>query len=207
MEVPADVAFAELPERGRALLAQVSNRAKALLDGRLDVTREGETVSLRITEVEAYGGGFDPASHAFRGPSKRNASMFGPAGHCYVYRHLGIHTCFNVVVPVDGTATGVLLRAGEVIAGLPVARRRRASAGRTRNDLDLAAGPARLTVALGLSLADDGSPLDGSTGITLRPRRTAEPQLATGGRIGVGRARDFPLRFWITGDPSVSRPR
>ena len=205
MLVPPSISYAELPAEAVALLYEVAAKARALLNGTLTVDRDGARVTLRITEVEAYGGGFDPASHAFRGPSARNAAMFGPGQHAYVYRHMGLHTCFNVVVAVDGTPTGVLIRAGEVIEGLETARARRSARGVTRRDADLAAGPARLTVAMGITLPDAGAPLDGSTGLTLIPRVGDEPRVAVGPRIGVGRATDFPLRFWIDGDPTVSR--
>jgi len=203
--VPVDVTYADLPPEAHALLGRVAARAKGLLDGTLTTLRDGARVTLRITEVEAYGGGYDPGSHAYRGPSTRNAPMFGPPLHAYVYRHMGLHTCFNVVVAVDGTPTGVLIRAGEVIDGVEAARARRAARGRTRSDTDLAAGPARLTVALGITLGDAGAPLDGSSGITLVPRTGPEPVIAAGPRIGLGKATDFPLRFWIAGDPTVSR--
>ena len=207
MLVPPDVTFAAVPPEGRELLAAVAVRARALLDGHLETVRAGEVVRLRITEVEAYGGGFDPASHAYRGPSARNAAMFGPGGPCYVYRHLGIHTRHNAVVAVDGTPPGVLNRAGRIVDGVETARARRAAVGVTRSDDDLAAGPARLTVALGVTLTDDGLPLDGTAGLLLTPRKGPEPAIAVGPRIGVGKARDFPLRFWVVGDPTVSRPR
>lgn len=203
--VPSDIAYRDLPEEARSLLDKVAARARGLLGARLSVERDDGRVTARITEVEAYGGGFDPGSHAYRGPSARNAAMFGPPLHAYVYRHMGLHTCFNVVVAVDGTPTGVLIRAGEIVEGVGVARARRSAKGRTRSDNDLAAGPARLTVALGITLADVGAPLDGSTGITLTPRPGPEPTIASGPRIGLGKATDFPLRFWIEGDPSVSR--
>ena len=205
MLVPPTVSYAELPPEAVAMLGAVATEARALLGGTLTSDRDGARVALRITEVEAYGGGFDPASHAFRGPSARNAAMFGPGRHAYVYRHMGLHTCFNVVVAVDGTPTGVLIRAGEVVEGVEIARARRAAKGVTRRDTDLAAGPARLTVALGIALSDTGAPLDGSTGLTLTPRVGEEPRVAVGPRIGVGKATDFPLRFWIDGDPTVSR--
>ena len=205
MLVPPSISYAELPAEAVALLDAVAAKARALLNGTLTVDRDGARVTLRITEVEAYGGGFDPASHAFRGPSARNAAMFGPGQHAYVYRHMGLHTCFNVVVAVDGTPTGVLIRAGEVVEGLETARARRSAKGVTRRDTDLAAGPARLTVAMGITLPDAGAPLDGSTGLTLTPRVGEEPRVAVGPRIGVGKATDFPLRFWIDGDPTVSR--
>lgn len=205
MLVPPSITYRELPAEAVTLLEEVAAEARALLGGTLTADREGARVSLRITEVEAYGGGFDPASHAFRGPSARNEAMFGPARHAYVYRHMGLHTCFNVVVAVDGTPTGVLIRAGEVIDGVQTARARRSARGVTRRDTDLAAGPARLTVALGITVADSGVPLDGSAGLALTPRSGREPRVAVGPRIGVGKAADFPLRFWIDGDPTVSR--
>lgn len=203
--VPADISWAELPPEARALLGDVGQRARELLGARLQVERDGAVVTARITEVEAYGGPYDPGSHAFRGPSARNAAMFGPALHAYVYRHMGLHTCLNVVVAVNGTPTGVLLRAAEIIEGVTTARARRSAKGRTRTDADLAAGPARLTVALGITIADDAAALDGSTGITLIPREGPEPVTAIGERVGLGKGRDFPLRFWIAGDPTVSR--
>lgn len=205
MLVPPDIAWDALPTEGRALLDRVAARARELLDGTLTTVRDGEAVTLRITEVEAYGGGFDPASHAYRGPSARNAAMFGPPLHAYVYRHMGLHTCMNVVVGPEGVPTGVLIRAGEVVEGVEVARERRRARGVTRRDADLAAGPARLTVALGITLGDGGLPLDGSRGLLLTPRAGAEPVIAAGPRIGVGSAVDFPLRFWVDGDPTVSR--
>lgn len=205
MLVPPTVSYAELPPEAVALLEAVAMEARALLGGTLVSDRDGARVALRITEVEAYGGGFDPASHAFRGPSARNAAMFGPGRHAYVYRHMGLHTCFNVVVAVDGTPTGVLIRAGEVIDGVETARARRAAKGVTRRDTDLASGPARLTVAMGIALSDTGAPLDGTTGLTLTARQGREPRVAVGPRIGVGKAVDFPLRFWIDGDATVSR--
>lgn len=205
MLVPPTVSYAELPPEAVTLLGAVATEARALLGGTLTSDRDGARVALRITEVEAYGGGFDPASHAFRGPSARNAAMFGPGRHAYVYRHMGLHTCFNVVVAVDGTPTGVLIRAGEVVEGVEIARARRAAKGVTRRDTDLAAGPARLTVALGIALSDTGAPLDGTSGLTLTARQGREPRVAVGPRIGVGKATDFPLRFWIDGDPTVSR--
>ena len=92
-----------------------------------------------------------------------------------------------------------------MIDGVETARARRSARGVTRRDTDLAAGPARLTVALGITVADSGVPLDGSAGLALTPRSGREPRVAVGPRIGVGKAADFPLRFWIDGDPTVSR--
>ena len=114
----------------------------------------GVRVAVRLTEVEAYlGQGEDPASHSYRGLSPRNAVMFGPPGHAYIYFTYGMHWCANVTCRPEGISGGVLLRAGEVVTGLDVARRRRPAA---RKDVDLARGPARLASALGLTGADNG---------------------------------------------------
>ena len=109
-------------------------------------------VSVRLTEVEAYAGPLDPGSHAHRGRTARNAVMFGPPGHLYVYFVYGMHHCANLVTGPEGDPGAVLLRAGEVVAGLDVARERRPSS----RDRDLARGPARLCRVLGIDLADNG---------------------------------------------------
>ena len=118
------------------------------------VLRHGE-VAVRISEVEAYAGPDDPGSHAYRGKTPRNAVMFGPAGHLYCYFTYGMHVCSNVTVGPEDSPSAVLLRAGEVVAGLEVARERRNGA----PDRDLARGPARLCVALGIELTDNGNDL------------------------------------------------
>ncbi|MBO3130671.1 DNA-3-methyladenine glycosylase [Dermatophilus congolensis] len=179
--------------------------ARALLGATLSTDRDGGRVSLRITEVEAYAGEEDPASHAYRGPNSRNAAMFGPPWRAYVYRHMGLHTCFNIVVGKEGTPTGILIRAGEIIEGTALAHQRRSEKGRVRSPKELASGPARLTVALGINTADNNAPLDGSTGIQLRyGPHTPERKIATGPRVGVGSARETLARFWISGNPTVS---
>ncbi len=128
-------------------------------------------VVLRLTEVEAYAGLADPASHAYRGRTPRNAVMFGPAGYLYVYFTYGMHWCMNVVCGPEGTPTAVLLRAGEVIDGVDVARQRRGLSVPAR---DLARGPARLTMALGVDKAAHGSYLlDGSGPVLLTRRHSA----------------------------------
>ena len=162
-------------------------------------------VSVRLTEVEAYGGaGEDPGSHAFRGPGRRNATMFGPAGRLYVYFTYGMHWCANVVCGPEGAASAVLLRAGEIVEGVEAARERRVSA---RRDAELARGPARLTVALGITGADDGADLAGPE-IRLDPVPGAPQSWSAGPRTGVsgpgGDALAFPWRFWLPGEPSVS---
>jgi DNA-3-methyladenine glycosylase len=163
-------------------------------------TDEG-TVRLRLTEVEAYAGPIDPASHAFRGQTPRNATMFGPPGHAYVYFTYGMHYCVNLVCSPPGDASAVLLRAGEVIDGLELARSRRPR----MSDRDLARGPARLTLALALDRSDDGLDVCGGSGLTVGPGEpVAAADVRTGPRVGVSQAATEPWRFWIDGDPSVS---
>jgi DNA-3-methyladenine glycosylase len=160
-------------------------------------------VSVRLTEVEAYDGPNDPGSHAYRGPTPRNRTMFGPAGHLYVYFSYGIHWCANVVCGPDGTASAVLLRAGEVVRGADVAQRRRGASVSTR---DLARGPARLTQALGLGRAHDGADLlDGA--VALLPPDAPPGRTRTGPRVGLRGAADRPWRFWVDGDRYVSAYR
>jgi DNA-3-methyladenine glycosylase len=168
----------------------------------LGAVLHGRGASIRITEVEAYLGELDPGSHAYRGRTKRNAVMFGPAGHLYTYFTYGMHVCANIVCGTEGEATAVLLRAGEVVDGLDVARARRVT---SKTDADLARGPARLCVALGITLADDGARLGGEFRLEL-PTAPVE-EVASGPRTGVsgpGGTDAYPWRFWIPGDPSVS---
>lgn len=176
-------------------------------------TPEG-AVTVRITEVEAYAGPADPGSHAYRGETARNRTMFGEPGRVYVYRHLGLHHCMNVVCSPPGDASAVLLRAGEVVEGAGLARERRAAAGVTRSDVDLARGPARLTVALGIDRTDDGADVTDPRGeLVLRVpgHDGAGGEVVTGPRVGVsgegGRADLFPWRFWLAGEPTVSAYR
>lgn len=163
------------------------------------VLRHGD-VAVRITEVEAYDGANDPGSHAHRGATARNAVMFGPPGGLYVYFTYGMHHCCNVVVGPEGTASAVLLRAGEVVAGADLARARR-----TGSDRDLARGPARLCQALAITRDQDG--VDVATGpVRLAPGEPVEAW-ATGPRVGLRAAPDRPWRFWMPGEPSVSAYR
>jgi DNA-3-methyladenine glycosylase len=164
-------------------------------------TDEG-TVAVRITEVEAYDGRGDPGSHAFSGRTRRNQVMFGPPGHLYVYFTYGMHHCCNVVVGPEGAASAVLVRAGEVVEGLDVARSRRPRS----TDRDLARGPARLCQALALDLAQDGADL--TTGpVTLTPAAEPYTDVSTGPRVGLRLAADRPWRFWLTGERTVSTYR
>ena len=157
---------------------------------------------MRLTEVEAYlGSGEDPGSHAFRGRTPRTQIMFGPPGRLYVYFSYGLHVCANIICSPDGTASAVLLRAGEVVDGVELARARRPT---SKKDVDLARGPARLTKALGIELSDDGDVLGEEYALDL-PDRAAP--FTTGPRVGVagdGGSDRFPYRFWIPGDLTVS---
>lgn len=168
----------------------------------LGAVLHGRDASVRLTEVEAYLGEHDPGSHAYRGRTRRNATMFGPAGHLYVYFTYGMHVCANVVCGPEGSPMGVLLRAGEIVAGIEAARARRTT---SRSDADLARGPGRLGVALGIRLSDDGARLGELYRLELAPHPV--PHVATGPRTGVsgpGGSADYPWRFWIPGDPTVS---
>jgi DNA-3-methyladenine glycosylase len=174
-------------------------------------------VAVRLTEVEAYGEpGQDPPSHTYRGRSPRNAVMFGEPGHVYVYFTYGMHFCANLVCRPEGIGAAVLMRAGEVVAGAEVARARRfpvatavvnGSNGVTKkiSDRELARGPARLAVALGLGREHNG--LDCCSGGAMRvlAGEPADPALImTGPRTGVSTGAETPWRFWIEGDPTVS---
>jgi DNA-3-methyladenine glycosylase len=180
----------------------VDEAARTLLGWRL----AANGVTVRLTEVEAYSGlGEDPASHAHRGLTTRNAVMFGPAGRLYVYQIYGMHFCANVVCGEPGRAAAVLLRAGEVIDGRQTARQRRPAA---RADRDLAAGPAKLMQVLALDKgANDTSVVDGTGPATLFPADSPPVAVSAGPRVGVTSAYDVPWRFWITGDSTVSAYR
>jgi DNA-3-methyladenine glycosylase len=166
------------------------------------VTHAG--VSVRLTEVEAYDGPNDPASHAFRGRTARNAVMFGPPGHVYVYFTYGMHWCVNLVCGPDEQASAVLLRAGEIVEGLDLARERRPGA---RRDRDLARGPACLAQALGLTGEQNGLDACGGGPFSARGRQVEAAETLTGPRVGVRTGATRPWRFWLAGEPSVSAYR
>ena len=162
--------------------------------------RHGE-VAVRLTEVEAYDGPDDPGSHAYRGRTPRNAVMFGPPGYLYVYFTYGMHFCCNVVCGPEGSPSAVLLRAGEIVEGVALARQRRSGA----TDRDLARGPARLCQALAIGREENGADLT-SRPLTLTPG-TPDDTVSTGPRVGLRDAPDRPWRFWLTGEPTVSAYR
>jgi DNA-3-methyladenine glycosylase len=180
-----------------ALLAGPVQEVAPLLLGA--VLRHGE-VAVELTEVEAYAGTADPASHAFRGPTPRNAVMFGPPGHLYLYFSYGMHWAANVVCGPDGTASGCLLRAGRVVEGVTLATERRHGA----PERDLARGPGRLTQALGLHREHRGADLFAGGDVRLEPGPGEPVEVRTGPRVGVSRAADVPWRFWVAGSRHVS---
>ena len=194
----------------RELLSLDAREVAPLLLGAV-LTHEGRdgAVSVRITEVEAYLGPHDslhpdPGSHTFRGATARNAVMFGPAGHLYVYFTYGMHHCANVVCGPEGVASAVLLRAGEIVAGEGLALARRTT---SKSPKDLASGPARLATALGITTADSGRDALQAP-FRLELPRVQAVDVSSGPRVGVsgaGGTHDYPWRFWLSGDPTVSR--
>jgi len=190
--------------------------APALLGCVLEHDTPEGLVAVALTEVEAYHGQADPASHAYRGQTPRNDVMFGPPGHAYVYFTYGMHFCVNLVCLPEGTASAVLLRAGRVVEGEGLARARRTAPG--PGGRDLARGPARLCQALAITRAQDGADVcDPASPLRVRwptsaeaaagqagPAELAAPSISRGPRVGVSAAGDVPWRFWVTGDPTVS---
>lgn len=191
------------PDRVERFFARPSiDVAHDLLGSRV---RCGEVV-VELTEVEAYAGMSDPASHAFRGVTRRNEVMFGPAGRVYVYFSYGMHHCVNLVCGQPGVASAVLLRAGRVVAGAAAAARRRGPV----TDVTLARGPGNLAKALGITLDVSGStvwdgPLRWTPAPTVGPG--SGPAIAAGPRVGVSTGADVPWRMWARGDPTVSAYR
>lgn len=151
--------------------------------------------ALRITETEAYSPE-DPASHTFPGPTKRNAAMFGPAGHAYVYRSYGIHWCLNVT---SGNGHGVLLRAGEPLDGLALMAERRG----TKDPRNIATGPGKLAQALGITDGDYGRAF---ATLEFHILPGSEVEILAGPRIGISKAQDWPRRFGLKGSKFLSKP-
>ena len=182
-----------------ALLELLSGPVLTAAPALLGATLTANGVTIRLTEVEAYDGANDPGSHAYRGPTARNEVMFGPPGHLYCYFIYGMHHCMNVVCAPEGTASAVLLRAGEVVDGIARARERRRGSG----DRDLASGPARLCQALDLDRGSNGiSVLCPEIRVRLPPGPLVA--IATGPRVGLRAAPDRRWRFWLEGELSVS---
>ena len=160
----------------------------------------------RIVEVEAYCGGEDAGSHAYRGQTVRNATMFGPAGHLYVYFTYGMHWCANAVCGDEGEGVAVLLRAGAPLQGITAMRAARPAA---RRDRDLCSGPAKLCQAFGITGAHDGADLvTGDRDVVIADDGVAPPaDPVVGRRVGlsVGRGDEHPWRWFVPDDPNVSR--
>lgn len=189
-----------------ALLAHPAEEvAPRLLGSVLSCKTSEGTVSIAITETEAYSGTADPASHAYRGRTPRNAVMFGPAGHLYVYRSHGLHWCANVVTGTDGAASAVLVRAGRVIEGEDLARSRRGERVETSR---LARGPGNFCRALGITAEHNGADLLACAPVVLSEGESVPAALIkVGPRVGVSRAHDWLHRFYLAGDPTVSAYR
>jgi DNA-3-methyladenine glycosylase len=188
----------------RSRLARPAEQVAPRLLGAVVVSQlDGAEVAVRLTEVEAYEGADDPASHAFRGRTPRTAVMFGPPGRLYCYFTYGMHWCANVVCEADGVAAAVLLRAGEVVRGLEAAHARRPAARAAR---DLARGPARLATCLAVDAAANGADLcSAESAIRLESMPARAPRaVSRGPRVGISVAAERPWRFWIDGDPTVS---
>jgi len=163
---------------------------------------DGERIGGTIVEVEAYlGDGSDPASHSHRGPTRRAATMFGPPGHFYVYRSMGIHLCANLVCSPAGVGAALLLRAVEPRIGIEAMVRRRGG----RNGRDLASGPGKLSQAFGIDLAHDGTDaLRGALRVEA-PRAAPAERVLAGPRVGIHKAAELPYRYWLAGNPHVTR--
>ncbi len=191
----------------RSFYARSSLDVAPDLLGKLLATADGRRA--RIVEVEAYAGADDPGSHAFRGRSARNDTMWGRPGRLYVYFTYGMHWCANAVCGVDGVPVAVLLRAAQPVAGLGAMRSARWRAQRHQTDRDLCRGPARLCQAMGIDGADDGADLVGGDrsprilddGWTL----PAPPDVTT--RIGLSAGADLPWRFVVPGTTWASGGR
>ncbi len=163
----------------------------------------------RILEVEAYGGETDPASHAFRGRSERNSTMFGAPGHLYVYFSYGVHWCANVVTGHEGEASAVLLRSLHPVSGLALMRAARWTNQKRQVDRDLCRGPGRLSQALGIDRSFDGKDLTGAGGLVwLADDGICSPDApAVSPRVGISSAKDRMWRFSVAGHPGISGTR
>lgn len=196
-----------IPERlPREFFARRADVVARALLGRVLVVLEpsGERLAGRIVETEAYRGAHDPASHAFRGRTPRNAVMFGPPGFTYVYFTYGMHHCLNLVCEREGLAAAVLIRALEPLEGLARMRTRRGAIEPQR----LARGPGCVASALGLTREHSGLDLArASIAVLADPAVRGGHRLAAGERIGIRLGRERPWRFWLAGHAAVSGPR
>ena len=177
--------------------------------GKILVTKsQGFLCAAMIVEVEAYLGSEDPASHAFRGKTRRNASMFGAGGLAYVYLSYGMHRCVNIVTGKEGTGEAVLLRAGEPLYGLEAMAQRRniPFADTPKVKGSLASGPGKLTAAMDIQLSDDGRAWNVDAFKVVDPGIAINPSdIETSPRIGISKGTELPLRFFVKGSPFLSR--
>lgn len=157
----------------------------------------------RIVETEAYLGPHDPACHAAAGLTARNRALFGPPGHAYVYLIYGMHWCVNAVTREEGFGSAVLIRALEPLVGIDLMRARR----RMDREIDLVSGPGKLCQALGIDRRLDGVSLDSKALRIVEGSKVATTEIAVSPRIGIVKAADWPLRFYVRGNPHVSRAR
>ena len=197
----------EAPRRlGRAFYARSPLVVAPLLLNKLLVTSDGRAG--RIVEVEAYWGAQDPASHAYRGQTVRNSTMFRRGGHLYVYRSYGMHWCANVVCGPPGEAQAVLLRALEPVHGLDLMRAARWRGQKRQDDRDLCRGPGRLCEALGITKSHDGADLTGrSAPVWVADDGVPPPESPQGSaRVGISVGTDLPWRFAVGDHPCLSRP-
>lgn len=189
----------------RDVLAQRALQLAPLLLGATMIsTVGGGRVTVRITEVEAYEGADDAASHAYRGRTRRNDVMFGEAGHLYCYFVYGMHWCANITCGPEGIASAVLLRAAEIVGGVESVHVRGTDLTRPSKVAQLASGPARLARCLGLSGAHTGLDLLDPKSEVRLVSLGAGREYQTGPRVGVAAAADRAWRFWLNGEPSVS---
>jgi DNA-3-methyladenine glycosylase len=185
--------------------------ARDLLGKVLVHRRQGVVTSGAIVEVEAYIGEDDPACHAAPGPTRRNEPLYGPPGRAYVYLNYGIHCLVNVVTESVGSPAAVLIRALDPIDGVAVMRRRRARAVKGRRAVvetvatpDLCRGPGNLTMAMGITLAENRLDLTGDR-LFIEDRGIVSGPISWGARIGIRVGTERPWRAWATGNPSVSK--
>ena len=176
--------------------------AAELLGSVMVSTLDGELTAGRIVETEAYLGYHDPASHGYlHRRNSRNQALFGPPASWYVYLSYGMHWCANLVCQETGLASAVLLRALEPIEGLETMRQRRGSV----PDRELCSGPGKLCQALGITNQLDASRMSDSAVVVHRPRRNEVNRIVATPRIGITKAADWPLRFYLAGSPWLSR--
>lgn len=182
-----------------SLVTDASTAAKRLLGCILEREIDGETIRVKIVETEAYDQA-DAASHSYNGRTPRVETMFGPAGHAYVYFTYGMHYCCNIVAGESGYGAGVLVRAVEPLSGQVVLERRRNG----RTGVQMTNGPAKLCQALGIDLSMNGHDLSSAPFKLIMQPKLPQPDIVTTTRIGISKAKDVLWRFYIRDNPYVS---